>query len=101
MLLGGADSRWRAGQVVNGNGNTVKAQQGVDILAGQTAGHGNGYVGSNNGNNNENNQQYVAGNGNVVVGTAYTDNNGVRALVRASAALHSEVTCSPAKPLTC
>ena len=88
MLLGSADSRWRAGQVVSGNGNTVKAQQGVDILAGQTAGHGNGYVGSNNGNNNENNQQYVAGNGNVVVGTAYTDSNGVRALVRASAALH-------------
>ncbi|KAK9839788.1 hypothetical protein WJX81_001767 [Elliptochloris bilobata] len=63
-------------QVVSGNSNTVKAQQGVDILAGQAAGHGNGYTGSNNGNNNENNQQYVSGSRNTVIGTAYTSNNG-------------------------
>lgn len=64
-------------QVVNGDKNTVKAQQGVDILAGQAVGHGNGYNGSGNGDNNHNNQQYVTGNNNTVIGTVYTSNNGV------------------------
>jgi len=66
-------------QVVKGNSNVVSAQQGTDVLNGQTAGHGNGYVGSYNGNSNENNQQYVNGNGNSVVGTLYAPATGVRA----------------------
>ena len=65
-------------QVVNGDKNTVKAQQGVDILAGAAVGHGNGFNGSGNGDNNHNNQQYVTGSGNTVIGTVYTSNNGVR-----------------------
>ena len=64
--------------MVNGDKNHVYAQQGVDILAGQAAGHGNGFNGSNNGNNNQNNQQYVQGNRNTVIGTVYTSSNGVR-----------------------
>ena len=66
-------------QVVSGDKNTVKAQQGVDILAVQAVGHGNGFNGSGNGDNNHNNQQYVTGSGNTVIGTVYTSNNGVRA----------------------
>ena len=64
--------------MVNGDKNTVKAQQGVDILAGAAVGHGNGFNGSGNGDNNHNNQQYVTGSGNTVIGTVYTSNNGVR-----------------------
>ena len=63
---------------MNGHGNTVSAQQGTDVLNAQAAGHGNGYVGSNNGNSNENNQQYVTGNANTVVGTLYAPATGVR-----------------------
>jgi hypothetical protein len=73
-------------QVVKGNSNVVSAQQGTDVLNGQTAGHGNGYVGSYNGNSNENNQQYVTGNGNSVVGTLYAPATGVRAALVCPAA---------------
>lgn len=64
--------------MVSGDKNTVKAQQGVDILAGAAVGHGNGFNGSGNGDNNNNNQQYVTGSRNTVIGTVYTSNNGVR-----------------------
>ena len=74
-----------ARQVVNGDKNTVKAQQGVDILAGAGVGHGNGFNGSGNGDNNHNNQQYVIGSGNIVIGTVYTSNNGVRRPVHPAA----------------